>query len=81
MSQFARFGLMHRGKQLKLFDHVVGAGEQKMRACDLAELARVKRVKLPESILRMSDRDHPKALRPRVSAAGRLRPRRVVRQA
>jgi hypothetical protein len=25
------FGLMHRSKQLKLFDHFVGAGEQKMR--------------------------------------------------
>ena len=35
----------------------------------------------PESNLRMSDRDQPKALRPRVNAAGRLRPRRVVRQA
>lgn len=51
---------MHRNKQLKLFDHVVGAGDQKMRACDLAELARVKRVNFPKSILRMSDRDHPK---------------------
>jgi len=38
----ASFGLMHRSKQLKLFDHFVGAGEQKMRDCDLAELARVK---------------------------------------
>jgi hypothetical protein len=27
----ASFGLMHRSKQLKLFDHFVGAGEQKMR--------------------------------------------------
>jgi hypothetical protein len=36
------FGLMHRSKQLKLFDHSFGAGEQKMRDCDLAELARVK---------------------------------------
>ena len=27
----AAFGLMHRSKQLKLFDHFVGAGEQKMR--------------------------------------------------
>jgi hypothetical protein len=27
----ANFGLMHRSKQLKLFDHFVGAGEQKMR--------------------------------------------------
>jgi hypothetical protein len=35
-TQSARSGLMHRSKQqLKLFDHVVGAGEQKMRACDL----------------------------------------------
>jgi hypothetical protein len=34
-----RFGPMHRSKQLKLFDHLVGAGEQKMRDCDLAELA------------------------------------------
>jgi len=25
----ARFGLMHRSKQLKLLDHFVGAGEQK----------------------------------------------------
>jgi hypothetical protein len=41
--------LMHRNKQLKLFDHVVGAGEQKMRACDLAELARVKRVNFPKA--------------------------------
>ena len=71
---------MRRSKQPKLFDHYVGAGEQKMRDCDLAELARAKRVN-PESNLRMSDRDHPKALRPRVNAAGRLRPRRVVRQA
>jgi hypothetical protein len=29
---------MHRSKQLKLFDHFVGAGRQKMRDCDLAEL-------------------------------------------
>jgi len=33
--------LMHRSKQLKLFDFV-GAGEQKMPDCDLAEMARVK---------------------------------------
>jgi len=26
----ARFGLKHRSKQLKLFDHYVGAGEQKI---------------------------------------------------
>src|SRR6202022_3348056 len=32
----ARFGPMHRSKQLKLFDHFVGAGEQNMRDCDLA---------------------------------------------
>jgi hypothetical protein len=48
-TQSARSGLMHRSKQLKLFDHVVGAGEQKMRACDLAELARVKRVNFPKA--------------------------------
>jgi hypothetical protein len=41
---------MHRSKQLKLFDHFVGAGEQKMRDCDLAELARVKRVDFPKAI-------------------------------
>jgi hypothetical protein len=45
----ARFGLMHRSKQLKLFDRSVGAGEQEMRHCELAELARVTGVKLPES--------------------------------
>jgi hypothetical protein len=39
--------LMHRSKQLKLFDHF---GEQKMRDCDLAELARVKRVDFPKAI-------------------------------
>jgi hypothetical protein len=38
----ASFGLMHRSKQRKLFDHFVGAGEQKMRDRDLAELAGVK---------------------------------------
>jgi hypothetical protein len=31
-------------QQLRLFDHFVGAGEQKMRDFDLAELARVKRI-------------------------------------
>jgi integrase/recombinase XerD len=76
-----RFGLMHRSKQLRLFDHIVGAGEQKMRDCDLAELTRREESKFPEGNLRMSDRDHPKALLPRVNSAGRLRPRRVVRQA
>jgi hypothetical protein len=45
-----RFGLMHRSKHLKLFDHFRGAGEQKMRDCDLAELARVKRVNFPKAI-------------------------------
>jgi hypothetical protein len=52
-----------------------------MRDCDLAELTRREESKFPEGNLRMSDRDHPKALLPRVNAAGRLRPRRVVRQA
>ena len=28
--------LMHRSKELKLFDHFTGAGEEKMRDCDLA---------------------------------------------
>jgi hypothetical protein len=28
--------LMHRSKELKLFDHFAGAGEEKMRDCDLA---------------------------------------------
>ena len=51
---------MHRSKQLKLFGHFVGAGEQKMRDYDLAELARVRGVNFPKTILRMSDRDHPK---------------------
>jgi hypothetical protein len=37
-------------QQLRLFDHFVGAGEQKMRDCDLAELARVKRVNFPKAI-------------------------------
>jgi hypothetical protein len=41
---------MHRNKQLKSFDHFVGAGEQKMRARDLAELARVKIVNFPNAI-------------------------------
>jgi hypothetical protein len=41
---------MHRSKQLKLFDHFVGAGEQKMRDCDLAEFARVKIVNFPKAI-------------------------------
>jgi len=27
---------MHRSKELKLFDHFVDAGEEKMRDCDLA---------------------------------------------
>jgi hypothetical protein len=31
---------MHRSKQLKLLNHFVGAGEQKMRDRDPAELAR-----------------------------------------
>jgi hypothetical protein len=31
------------------FDHFVGAGEQKMRDCDLAELACVKRVNFPKA--------------------------------
>jgi hypothetical protein len=42
--------LMHRSKQLELFDHFVGAGEQKMRSCDLAELVRVKRVNFPKAV-------------------------------
>jgi hypothetical protein len=46
----ARFGLRHRSKQLKLFDHFVGAGEQKIRDCDLAGLARVKRVNFSKAI-------------------------------
>jgi hypothetical protein len=46
----ARFGLMHRSKQLRLFDHFRDAGEQKMRDCDLAELTRVKRVNFPKAI-------------------------------
>jgi hypothetical protein len=29
---------MHSSKQLELFDHFVGAGEQRMKDCDLAEL-------------------------------------------
>jgi hypothetical protein len=33
---------------IKLFVHLVGAGEQKMRDYDLAELVRVKRVNFPE---------------------------------
>jgi hypothetical protein len=41
---------MHRSKHLKLFDYVRSAGEQKMRDCDLAELARVKRVNFPKAI-------------------------------
>jgi len=41
---------MHRSKQLKLFDHFVGAVEQKMRDCDLAEFARVKIVNFPKAI-------------------------------
>ena len=49
MSVLCQFKLMHRNKQLKLFDHIVGAGEQKMGACDLAELARVKRVNFPKA--------------------------------
>jgi hypothetical protein len=36
----ARFQLMHRSKQLRSFDQIVGAGEQKMRDRDLAELTR-----------------------------------------
>src|SRR5467141_1391432 len=46
----ARFGPLHGSKQLKLFDHFVGAGEQKMRDCDLAEFARVKIVNFPKAI-------------------------------
>jgi hypothetical protein len=53
---------MHRNKQLKLFNHVVGAGEQKMRACDLAEFGSREESKFPESILRMRDRDRELAL-------------------
>jgi len=41
---------MHRSKQLRLFDHFVRAGEQKMRECDLAELARVERVNVSKAI-------------------------------
>ena len=51
---------MHRNKQLKLFDHVVGAGEQKMRACDLAELARVKRVNFPKAMCAWATEITPK---------------------
>jgi hypothetical protein len=51
---------MHRNKQLKLFDHVVGAGEQKMRACDLAELARVKRVNFPKAFCARATEITPK---------------------
>jgi hypothetical protein len=46
----ARFRLMHRSKQLELFDHFLAAGRQKMRDCDLAELTRVKRVNFPKAI-------------------------------
>jgi hypothetical protein len=40
---------MHSNKQLELFDHFVGAGEERMRDCNLAELARVKRVNFPKA--------------------------------
>jgi len=46
----ARFRLVHRSKQLRLFDHFVRAGEQKMRDCDLAELTRVERVNFPKAV-------------------------------
>jgi hypothetical protein len=46
----ARFGLIHRGKQLELFDHFVGAGEQKCMIVISLKLARVKRVGLPKAI-------------------------------
>src|SRR5258707_6550915 len=46
----ATFGLMHRSKQLKLFDRFVGASEQEMRHCELAELARVTGVNSPKAI-------------------------------
>ena len=42
----AKFGLMHRNKQLKLFDRFVGASEQEMRQCELAEFAH-ERQKIP----------------------------------
>ncbi len=51
---------MHRSKQPKLFDHLVGAGEQKMRDCDLAELARVKRVNFPKAICARATEITPK---------------------
>src|SRR5437870_5483734 len=54
---------------------------KKMHDCDLAELARVKRVDLPKAICAGATEITPKALRPRVNAAGRLRPRRAVRRA
>jgi hypothetical protein len=38
------------GTRAASFDHFVGAGEQKMRDCDLAELARVNRVNFPKAI-------------------------------
>jgi hypothetical protein len=43
-------GLVHRRKQLELFDHFLAAGRQKMRDCDLAELTRVKIVNFPKAI-------------------------------
>ena len=64
----------------RIVDHLVGAGEQRMRDCDLAELARVKRVNFPKAFA------HERQITPKLcalasNAAGTLRPRRVVRQA
>jgi hypothetical protein len=46
----ARFRLKYRSENKLLFDHFVGAGRQKMRDCDLAELTRVKRANFPKAI-------------------------------
>jgi hypothetical protein len=58
----ATFGLMHRSKQLKLFDRFVGASEQEMRHCELAELARVTGVNSPKEICAHERQRSPNAL-------------------
>jgi hypothetical protein len=52
---------MHRSKQLKLVDHFVGAGEQKMRDYDLAELAGVTGVNFPKTICALAIEITPKS--------------------
>lgn len=65
---------MHRSKQLKLFDHFVGAGDQKMRDYDLAELAGVTGVISRKQFAHEQQRS-PQSLLPCVNATATRRRR------